>query len=99
MLILQTLQICAILFNVENKYQIWRRWAETLHRWGAAGFAANLLQALGPLNILLAQAVHLGQPIGRSLAPPEQFSSLAALLEDEQETHSFIAMLREREQA
>jgi hypothetical protein len=84
---------------VDNHYQIWRRWADTLHRWGAAKFAANLLQALGPLNIVLAQAVHLGQPVGRSLAPQEQFISLAAMLEDEQETHSFIAMLREREQA
>lgn len=58
------------------------------------GLAANLLEAAGPLNILLAQLVYLGQPVLSTFIPDQKTSKLAQILEDPAETALFIKTLR-----
>ncbi len=69
----------------------WSTWAESLRRFKLDGLAAWLLEAGGPLTILGAQAVYLGQPFlgGKKL------DSFARMLEEEEETHAFARYLRE----
>ncbi len=77
-------------------HQIWRAWANTLHRWGVEGPAAALLEGLGPLALVGAQLVYLSEPVLSFLIAPAQLRELARMLEDPGRTHSFAALLRDR---
>jgi hypothetical protein len=55
--------------------------------------AAAFLEALGPLTIVLAQFVYLGEPLlGRS---PGNVRAFGQMLEDREEVRQFAAWLRE----
>ncbi len=68
----------------------WSKWAESLRRLKLDVLAAWLLEAGGPLTVLGAQAVYLGQPFlgGKKL------DSLAHMLEEDEETQAFARYLR-----
>ena len=68
----------------------WSTWAESLRRLKLDVVAAWLLEAGGPLTVLGAQAVYLGQPFmgGKKL------DSLAHMLEEDEETQAFARYLR-----
>lgn len=80
---------------MDTKHQIWQNWVRSLQQWGVSGLAADLLEFGGPLNMLAAQAVYLGQPLLSSPAGRAPWDELAHLLEDRAETLSFVAVLRE----
>ena len=48
---------------MDANHHIWRVWANQLHMWGVNDLVATLLEALGPLTILGAQLVYIGQPL------------------------------------
>lgn len=83
---------------MKKNSQIWHTWAETLNNWGIKDLIATILEALGPLNVLGAQFVYLGQPFLDPLFPNGDLDVLADLLEDPQETQAFIAVLRQSDQ-
>lgn len=68
----------------------WSTWAESLRRLKLDVLAAWLLEAGGPLTVLGAQAVYLGQPFlgGKKL------DSLAHMLEEDEESQAFARYLR-----
>ena len=71
----------------------WPIWMEALQKQSLAELAAWVLEAAGPLNVLGAQVLYLGQP----LVPPstgQGLRALASLLEDEDETGAFVAFLK-----
>ena len=68
----------------------WSIWAESLRRFKLDGLAAWLLEAGGPLTILGAQAVYLGQPF----LGGNKLDSFARMLEEEEETQAFARYLR-----
>lgn len=74
---------------------IWKSWADTIHRWGAQDVVATLLEALGPLNLVGAQFVYLGQPLLNLLLPEEQVNAFASLLDNPEETRAFTHLLRD----
>lgn len=73
--------------------QYWPQWLDRLRAWGVDQSAAVLLESAGPLNLLLAQFVYLGQ----AFFPGRQAGQLAAMLENHEETRAFAAFLREEE--
>jgi hypothetical protein len=73
----------------------WNHWAQILHHWGLAEPVVTLLDASGPLHLLLAQLVYLGQPFAGGSVRDQQWLALATMLEDKQESRSFAAFLRE----
>jgi hypothetical protein len=75
--------------------RIWQDFREPLRRWGVKEFAASLLEALGPLTIVGAQAAYVGQPMLSSLIPPDKFDEMVRLLEEPDRTKAFVAYLRE----
>jgi hypothetical protein len=77
---------------------IWRIWANTLHRWGMENLAASILEAVGPLAVLGAQAVYLSQPILDGILPANHLQAMAHLFEDHDQRQAFIAILREASQ-
>lgn len=73
----------------------WVDWAQILQRYKLQQPAAVILEAAGPLTVLLAQMVYLGQPLLGSTGPQSRWTALAQLLEDREATRSFAAYLRE----
>jgi hypothetical protein len=68
------------------------RLARTLRRLGLGDFVATLLEAIGPLSILGAQAAYLGEPLlgGRRSA----LSDFARILESDELRSTWIRQMR-----
>ena len=75
----------------------WPGWAYFLHRLGIQQPAAAVLETAGPLVWFAAQLVYLGQPFLDRSSQGGQWQALARLLEDQRESRSFAAFLREEE--
>ena len=82
---------------MENHRQIWQVWADTLYRWGIKDIVATFLEATGPLNLLGAQVVYLGQPFLNQVLPEGHLDILAQVLEDPQATQAFVRFLKQPE--
>lgn len=74
---------------------LWPEWARFLQHWGLRDVAVILLDAAGPLSILGAQLIYIGQPFFGQSASRRNLAALAALFEDQSEMKSFAAFLRE----
>ena len=74
---------------------IWWDWARILQRWGMDEWAASFLEAAGPLTVLGAQLVYVGQPLLGSVLPEDHLDALARTLEDSSHTRDFVTFLRE----
>lgn len=73
----------------------WNEWAQFLHQRGLNETCALFMEALGPLLILFAQFTRIGQPLLELSFPVDQIETMARMLEDQEETRSFIVLLRE----
>jgi hypothetical protein len=73
----------------------WSTWAAFLRERRLDGLAAWLLDAAGPLTVLIAQVLYLGGPLFRPTFSSLQVNGLAGLLEDPQQARDFAAFLRE----
>jgi len=76
-------------------HSFWPDWADFLRRWGLDQPAAAILEAVGPLGLIAAQFIYLGQPLFSGKQSHSKWSALATLLETEQDRLSFAALLRE----
>lgn len=74
----------------------WSSWVQSLRRRGLNEPAVILLETLGPLAVILTQAIYIGQPFLNSFLPDDQLTSLATTLEDPQQRNAFIAFLEEK---
>ena len=83
---------------MKQNSQIWQTWAENLNHWGIRDLTAAILEALGPLSVLGAQLIYVGQPFLSPLFPEGYLDALSDLLENPQETQAFIAVLRQSDQ-
>lgn len=75
---------------------IWQGWIDQLNQWGLGEFAATLLEATEPLNLIAAQFIYVGQPMLKGLIPAENITAFVNMLEDPKETSTFVAQLREK---
>ena len=83
---------------MKQNSQIWQIWAKNLKRWGVKDLTVTILEALGPLSLLGAQLVYVGQPFMDSFFPKGYLEALANLFENPQEKQEFIAFLRQPDQ-
>ncbi|TAK10655.1 MAG: hypothetical protein EPO32_14470 [Anaerolineae bacterium] len=74
--------------------QIWLSWQEKISALNLSDVAAALLEAAGPLHLLGAQLVYLGEPLLGGLVPQDRLRALAHLLEDPQAAQDFARGLR-----
>lgn len=79
--------------RIECDRTFWPGWSAALRRLGLDSVAAALLEAAGPLKLLLAQFVYVGQPFLQT----GQVQAFARLLEDHREAQAFASFLREEE--
>jgi hypothetical protein len=80
---------------MDTNHHIWRVWAKALHRWGLQNLVASFLEAAGPLTLIGAQVVYVGQPILNDIVPDGHINALTSVLEDDGQREEFIACLRE----
>jgi hypothetical protein len=73
----------------------WKPWAHFLHRFELERPAALLLEIAGPLTILLAQVVYLGQPLLGGSKNRADWEALAGMLEDPAQAKAFANYLKE----
>ncbi len=74
--------------------QIWQAWAQKLHSWGLADLVASLLEVMGPVSWIGAQALYLSQPLFSLPTTRSQIDALADLFEEPEDARTFIDMLR-----
>lgn len=75
--------------------QTWRVWARNLQHWKIGAGAAVVLEAAGPLTLLLAQLIYLGQPLLGRFVSPDSVTALTSMLEEPAQTRAFVKFLRE----
>lgn len=80
---------------MDTNHHIWQVWTNNLHRWGLINLVASFLEAAGPLTLIGAQLVYIGQPILDSLVPARHLQALADVLEDDDQRQKFLTCLRE----
>lgn len=90
-----TKRICAILAAMEKNHHIWQIWVKALHRWGVSDLVASFLEAAGPLSIIGAQVIYIGQPVLNGVVPDRHLSVLTDVLEDDDQRDAFVSYLRE----
>ena len=78
-----------------DQQSLMQSWASRLQQWRVHQLAAALLEASGPLKLVGAQLVYLGQPLLGGLVANEQLDALAHMLEEPAQTKNFIRYLRE----
>lgn len=74
---------------------IWQSWANRLQQLGLHQVTEAVLQATGPINLVGAQMVYLGQPLLNTLVDDTKLTALAKLLEDSEQTEAFLSYLQE----
>jgi hypothetical protein len=80
---------------MQKDRSFWPEWAHFLNQWGLAELVAALLEAAGPLNVFIAQAVFSGSPFLTPMVSKARLMALAGLFEDQEESRSFAAFIRE----
>ncbi len=80
---------------MQKERSFWPEWARFLQQSGLSEIVAALLEAAGPLNILLAQMVQAGQPLLSQVIAQERLQALVTLFEDQEESRSFATFIRE----
>jgi len=78
---------------MQPSHTYWPAWIRSLRRLGLENFAAWLLEATGPLNVIGAQLLYIGQPF-LPVSASESIQELANLLEQEDESRAFVALLK-----
>jgi L-rhamnose mutarotase len=73
----------------------WPSWASVLKKNGVKDLTILLLEGAGPFRILLAQAMYAGLPFFSQSNHLQSWKAFADLLDDPQESKSFVSFLRE----
>ncbi len=80
---------------MQKDRSFWPEWAHFLRQWGLTELIAALLEAVGPLNVFLAQVIYAGRPFLGRVFSEERLTALAGMFEDQEESRSFAAFIRE----
>jgi len=75
----------------------WPTWAQFLQDRGARELVASLLEGSGPLRIIASQFMFAGRPFLGSGTAANQWQAIANLLDDQEQTSSFVSFLREED--
>jgi hypothetical protein len=80
--------------SVTEVHASWSKWANFLRIHQLDGLVAWAMEAAGPMTLLGAQVLYLGDPLIRPVIPGLQLDELVNLLEETSETQAFVAFLR-----
>ena len=81
--------------TMDTDRHIWQVWSAKLQRWGLADWAAEILEAAGPLAVIGAQFVYLGQPLFSQFWAWNDLDAVARVLESPSGRSAFVQLLRD----
>lgn len=84
--------------TTQTDHPYWPTWARFLQQHGLDRIAFSLLESTGPLAVIGAQVIYLGEPFLNQAFPARNLQALADLFENQAEMKSFAAYLRETKQ-
>jgi hypothetical protein len=76
---------------MNERRHLWQPWVDSMYKWGINDLIASFLEAAGPLNILVAQAIYMGKPLVVGQQLNHSLATLADMLENSQQTQAFIS--------
>jgi hypothetical protein len=79
---------------MQSGRKYWNTWSQKLQKWGMRDLAATILEASGPLRIVLAQLVYATSPLFQIKGDPT-WQVFADTLDDKQRAREFATYLRE----
>ena len=85
--------------DMQSDRSFWPDWARFLQQRGLSEIVAALLDAAGPVHLILANLVYAGQPLISQVMSGPRLQALASLFENQSESKSFAAFLREETSA
>ena len=80
---------------MQKDRSFWPEWAQFLQKSGLTELVAALLEAAGPLNMLVVQVVYAVRPFLGKAISADRMQALANLFEDQEESRTFAAYIRE----
>ena len=80
---------------MQKDRSFWPEWARFLQHSGLTEIVASLMHSAGPLNMFLAQVLYAGRPFLGQAVSKERFDALVHVFEDQEESRSFAAFIRE----
>jgi hypothetical protein len=80
---------------MQKDRSFWPEWAHFLQQSGLTELVAALLEAAGPLSIVVVQALYAARPFVGWGSSADRLEALASLFEDQEESRSFAAFIRE----
>jgi len=80
---------------MQKERSFWPEWARFLQHTGLSEIVASLLCSAGPLTMFLAQVMYAGRPFIGQAVSNERFDAMIQLFEDQEESRSFAAFIRE----
>jgi len=80
---------------MENDQIYWNGWIHAIQRWNLGGIVAFFLQSTGPLSVVMAQLVYMGQPLFATSPGDARWSALGRLLESQSSRNQFVSCLHE----
>ncbi len=79
---------------MQKDRSFWPEWSRFLQQSGLTELVAALLDAAGPLSFLVAQAVYVARPF-LGWVSADRLQAFTNLFEDQEESRSFVAFIRE----
>jgi len=80
---------------MQKDRSFWPEWSRFLQQSGLTEMVAALLDAAGPLSVLVAQMVYATRPFLGQIVSADRLQALTDLFEDQEESRSFAAFIRE----
>jgi hypothetical protein len=80
---------------MQRDHSFWSEWACFLKKWGLNEVTAALLEGAAPVNLVLVQFLYMGHPLLHGIISPDRLNALTGMMEDQAESRSFAAYLRE----
>ncbi len=81
---------------MQSGQKYWDVWSQKLQKWGLRDLAATILEATGPLRVVLAQVVFATSPFFQEKNDPT-WQEFANTLDDKERSREFAAFLREEQ--
>lgn len=80
---------------MENDQTYWNGWIRAIQQRNLGGMAAFFLQSTGPLAVVMAQLVYMGQPLFATPSGDARWKALGRLLENQNSRNQFVMCLQE----
>jgi hypothetical protein len=78
---------------MQKNHHIWDMWVEQVHRWGVADISASVLQESSGFHVLIAQFLHISEPLINTYLSRNNIDALISIFENPEDSRYVISRL------